>query len=690
MTFEQKLRSTVSQGGKSFKYKGEVYSISDATESDLKTYQFGGDLDRYGVASPLASVGNSMYQMQTGGTLGTDPQQQQLAQFATLFGLPSMGTPPPITAPQIPLMQKKTGFWNTIGKGLGFVPRNGDVDMQNKVIQAKNTEMMDIEKQKIANLPNPNTNMLSQLPQIMSLFSSLANLKEGGELMVNDGIDLSPNIPIQAEVNNGVPEMIQTQRGLSPVRARKGHEDMPDGLITDIGAEGDYVYSAHKKTAQNWGDVPVFAHDGGEYEEGIKGELPSLVTVGGLLSANKKETPARIAAMISKRYPYKEPKEGDVDYNDPYANKAYSENNKFRDTILERVKQTAEERKQRAEGNSKTLVNAQWGGLLGAGTEVVGNIVNMVNARKNAREQKKFLEGQRGIYNKAFDDRKGALGSSASLDQLTALSMDTDVNRKQVDRSILDRYSPERANTIQNNASGNTYADLVNSLRSNPNMDSVTKSNALAKMAAGYYGETSNNALNYTTDTKSFESARQALNQAELDNRYGELEMERELGNQQRSMIGNRGSGNILDQSAVDFNKVEMESTIQQAILDADKARRNAVGQGIANIGSSLTKGFSSFGKLGGNTLNSNQQLPASTMQSFRDSIGSFKIPNTINNPYQTLNTNPNGFNFRVPDLQSMGQFPVNAGLAEWLINGGNYGGINFGNTGYKMKLGPR
>lgn len=587
-----------------------------------------------------------VYQMQDGGfswkPAGTPPQTNP---FGSLFGLPGLGTLPPVTAPQIPLMQKKSGFWNSIGKGLGFVARDGEVNRHNQVIQGKNTELMGIAQQKADAQPNPNMDMLTQLPQIMSLFSSLANLEKGGELRASSGINLDPNIPLQAEVRDGMPEMIQTENGVSQVKATKSHEDMPKDLITDIAKEGDYVYSAHKSTKEDWSKIPLYVDKGGEYEEGVKGDLPSLVTVGGLLSM-KNAVPAKVAEMVTKKFPYKELKEGDTDYNDPFLNRAYEENASARETILGRVRQTAEERKERGSKNGKNPTQMQLGGKVraaGAVTEAVGNVANIFTTRKTAAEQKKFLQGQLGKFNNAYDNNKAALGSSASLDQLNALSMDTDVNRKQVDRSFLDRYNPETSNTIQNNALQSSFADMVSSLRNNPNMDKVTKTNALANMTSAYYDKTNQNAANYTTDTRNLESVRQSLNQSELDNFYNEIEAERGLNNQQRAMVGSIGSDNIRNQANVDFQKLETQDQIQQAILQAEAVRRGAIGQGIANVGASITKAGSLFG--GGGKPNAAQQMPYNSKDqlpsSYSQGLRDFRIPNRGINPASMLESVP-------------------------------------------------
>lgn len=584
-------------------------------------------------------LNDPIYQMQLGGTINfpdanvlqdmvnkyksnTTPQANQFPSLANgLFGL---NPTPQVSAPQlIPLEKKASGFWGNLTNALSFGGKNRGVDKVNSMITQQNDKIIAAAPKQT---DQSNLNLLTQLPQIMSLFSSLANLEKGGMLQADSGVNLEPYIPIQAEKHKGVSEIIQNSEGLSNVKAKTSHDKMSKGDVTDIGSEGDYIYSAHPSTKEDWSKIPLYVDNGGDYREGEQTDLPSLVTVGGLLSV-KKAVPAKIADIVSKKYPYRELKEGDPNRTDPYLNRAYEENASARDGILARVKQTAEERKIRDEERKTGIKKYPIGGYVqaaGAVTEVAGNVINMINTRKSLKDQINYLKGDfTRNTDAAFNNNKRALGSSATQDQLTALSMDTDVNRAQVDRSFLERYNPEVSNNLQNNALRSSFSDVLSSLRNNPNIDKVTKSNAFAQMTDQYYGGTATNALNYSNDLRGIETMRQGLNQQELNNQFTELETERGLNNQQRATIGSLGSDNIRNQANVDFEKYKTDDAIRQAILQAEATRRAAIGQGIANIGASLTKAGSLFPSKGGSTPSASPSTFEVGAQSIRD----YKIP---------------------------------------------------------------
>jgi hypothetical protein len=223
----------------------------------------------------------------------------------------------------------------------------------NQIRTQENQKMLDNQMQ-FAQQQNQQTGLnslfngdtLNQLPTILSLFSSLANMKKGGEVKYEDiqGMDMGNKIPIQAETQNGQPEYMHTAEGVvSPVKAKRSHSEMPSNLVTDLPKEDDYVFSSDKSMKEDWSKVPFYTKTGGEYTEGKKTDEPSMVYLDDILGF-KTSVPSKAAEVVGRRFKVEDIKKTERP-TDPYMQQAYDSNKDVRNNILERIKLTSEAKK---------------------------------------------------------------------------------------------------------------------------------------------------------------------------------------------------------------------------------------------------------------------------------------------------------------------------------------------------------
>lgn len=253
-----------------------------------------------------------------------------------------------LTPDMMPLAKYKRGLGNKILQALGLQKSNIERQKSNQaIIQQQAADFTKIQN------PEPtvgnslfNGDTLNQLPTILSLFSSLANMKKGGEVKYEDiqGMNIGNKIPIQAETQNGKPEYVGTADGvLAPVKARQPHSEMPDNKVTDLLEEGDYVFSSDKNMKMNW-EVPVGVNTGGEYKEGKKTKEPTVVNLSDILNF-KESVPSKAAEVIGRRFKVEDLKKTER-MSDPFTNTANDLNKEQRNGYLDTIKAMSEERKE--------------------------------------------------------------------------------------------------------------------------------------------------------------------------------------------------------------------------------------------------------------------------------------------------------------------------------------------------------
>lgn len=148
----------------------------------------------------------------------------------------------------------------------------------------------------------------TQLLQMLSLLggnqgstqTSPLNRQLGGYVNQPEGL-----IPIQAEIQNGIPEqIIHLDATITDVNAKTSHKKMDDDEVTDLVYEGSYIASSDKSMMLSKKDAEEYliGVETLPYSEHKNGKIPIDVLLSDIFKDDKKLLPSELAKRIKKKF----------------------------------------------------------------------------------------------------------------------------------------------------------------------------------------------------------------------------------------------------------------------------------------------------------------------------------------------------------------------------------------------------
>lgn len=500
----------------------------------------------------------------------------------------------------------KTGFWSKLNP---FSKSNRERLLENvSNIRRNNTNFQQIQQQTLDQESKSDfTDSFKDLPFLLGMFSSLANLEKGGEVMHKDIQTDGTFIPIQAERRSGQDEMIFDGKMLSPVKATKEHSEYKDNQVTDLPNVPSYIFSADDTTKFNFKDILVGIDDGGYYKDSKKTKEPKSKYLSDYIG-NKKGTPAYAAEAVGKKIPVKEDKR-QVN-RDPYLENSNTENRELRNYLVSLIAQKAEEdkmTKNKGKSLDDEVIKAQLGSLLYYASRLVPplpelptigeGVKPLFSALKNKRpipypqetvsddEYLNFLDAAQGASsllgsimswrnnNKALKDltkytEKSKRSTADMADKtreattkgmlatiLGNLALKTNVDVAEVDDSYYRNLNPSFRSYLKNLENRNSYNAMLSNIRNSNNLSTDDKQRLVASASNEMYK--SNSADTYFNYLDLKEKGLQDARNTRFERSANASNTERGLENEKLAAIAYEGAKSPLAMNTIDLKEIQ-------------------------------------------------------------------------------------------------------------------------------------